>query len=69
VSGETKQTGTLRVKTGLAEMLKGGVIMDVVNAEQADGRGRRGSGRDVARAGPCRYPSSQAAWRGWLTRP
>jgi pyridoxal 5'-phosphate synthase pdxS subunit len=27
--------GTLRVKTGLAEMLKGGVIMDVVNVEQA----------------------------------
>jgi len=27
--------GTLRVKRGLAEMLKGGVIMDVVNAEQA----------------------------------
>jgi pyridoxal 5'-phosphate synthase pdxS subunit len=26
---------TLRVKTGLAEMLKGGVIMDVVSAEQA----------------------------------
>ena len=26
---------TLRVKIGLAEMLKGGVIMDVVNAEQA----------------------------------
>jgi pyridoxal 5'-phosphate synthase pdxS subunit len=31
----TTTTGTLRVKTGLAEMLKGGVIMDVVNAEQA----------------------------------
>ncbi len=30
-----KETGTLRVKTGLAEMLKGGVIMDVVTAEQA----------------------------------
>ena len=29
------QTGTLRLKTGLAEMLKGGVIMDVVTAEQA----------------------------------
>jgi pyridoxal 5'-phosphate synthase pdxS subunit len=29
------ETGTLRLKTGLAEMLKGGVIMDVVNAEQA----------------------------------
>ncbi|MDH3628543.1 MAG: pyridoxal 5'-phosphate synthase lyase subunit PdxS [Acidobacteriota bacterium] len=27
--------GTLRLKTGLAEMLKGGVIMDVVNDEQA----------------------------------
>lgn len=27
--------GSLRLKTGLAEMLKGGVIMDVVNAEQA----------------------------------
>ncbi len=32
---EKPATGTLRVKTGLAEMLKGGVIMDVVNAEQA----------------------------------
>ena len=28
-------TGTPRIKTGLAEMLKGGVIMDVVTAEQA----------------------------------
>src|ERR687890_439628 len=27
--------GTLRVKSGLAEMLKGGVIMDVTTAEQA----------------------------------
>src|SRR5713226_1428076 len=27
--------GTLRLKTGLAEMLKGGVIMDVVTAEHA----------------------------------
>jgi pyridoxal 5'-phosphate synthase pdxS subunit len=30
-----KDTGTLRVKTGLAEMLKGGVIMDVTTADQA----------------------------------
>jgi pyridoxal 5'-phosphate synthase pdxS subunit len=30
-----KETGTWAVKTGLAEMLKGGVIMDVVNPEQA----------------------------------
>jgi pyridoxal 5'-phosphate synthase pdxS subunit len=30
-----KQTGGARVKRGLAEMLKGGVIMDVTSAEQA----------------------------------
>jgi pyridoxal 5'-phosphate synthase pdxS subunit len=29
------ETGTLTVKAGLAEMLKGGVIMDVVTADQA----------------------------------
>ena len=29
------ETGTFRVKSGLAEMLKGGVIMDVVDPEQA----------------------------------
>jgi pyridoxal 5'-phosphate synthase pdxS subunit len=29
------ELGTMRVKTGLAEMLKGGVIMDVTTAEQA----------------------------------
>ncbi len=29
------ETGTYRVKRGLADMLKGGVIMDVVNADQA----------------------------------
>ena len=30
-----KETGTSQVKSGLAQMLKGGVIMDVVNDEQA----------------------------------
>ncbi len=30
------ETGTWKVKAGLAQMLKGGVIMDVVNAEQAN---------------------------------
>jgi pyridoxal 5'-phosphate synthase pdxS subunit len=34
-SGTNGRTGTMRVKSGLAKMLKGGVIMDVVNAEQA----------------------------------
>ena len=31
----SETTGTARVKRGMAEMLKGGVIMDVVNVEQA----------------------------------
>jgi pyridoxal 5'-phosphate synthase pdxS subunit len=30
-----KDTGTFRVKASLAEMLKGGGIMDVVTADQA----------------------------------
>ena len=34
-TNSTEQLGTSRVKRGLAEMLKGGVIMDVVTAEQA----------------------------------
>jgi pyridoxal 5'-phosphate synthase pdxS subunit len=34
-SAGSSGTGTFRVKRGLAEMMKGGVIMDVVNAEQA----------------------------------
>jgi pyridoxal 5'-phosphate synthase pdxS subunit len=35
VNNETSQHGTDRVKRGLADMLKGGVIMDVVDVEQA----------------------------------
>jgi len=31
----SSNTGTFAVKAGLAQMLKGGVIMDVINAEQA----------------------------------
>jgi pyridoxal 5'-phosphate synthase pdxS subunit len=33
--GKMMEQGTFRVKAGLAEMLKGGVIMDVTNVEQA----------------------------------
>src|ERR1700745_1336048 len=33
--GKAKGSNDWRVKVGLAEMLKGGVIMDVVNAKQA----------------------------------
>ena len=32
---EQQAKGTFTVKAGLAQMLKGGIIMDVVNAEQA----------------------------------
>ena len=32
---ENMESGTPRLKVGLAEMLKGGVILDVTNAEQA----------------------------------
>jgi len=34
-TNESPVTGTTRVKRGMAEMLKGGVIMDVVTADQA----------------------------------
>ena len=34
-SATAPETGTQLVKRGLAEMLKGGVIMDVVDPEQA----------------------------------
>jgi pyridoxal 5'-phosphate synthase pdxS subunit len=34
-SGPVTRTGTSRVKRGMADMLKGGVIMDVVTADQA----------------------------------
>ena len=33
--GDSMSTTPMRLKTGLADMLKGGVIMDVINAEQA----------------------------------
>ena len=35
VSSDKNKTGTWKVKAGLAQMLKGGVIMDVVTPEQA----------------------------------
>ena len=34
-NGANEDKGTFTVKKGLAQMLKGGVIMDVVNAEHA----------------------------------
>ena len=46
--------GTDRVKRGMAEMLKGGVIMDVVNAEQA---------------GSPRTPAPSPSWPSSVSRP
>ena len=58
-----QQTGTFAVKKGLAQMLKGGVIMDVVTPEHAkiveEAGGLRGHGAGTR---PCRY--SRKWWRG-----
>ena len=58
------ETSTWATKKGLAQMLKGGVIMDVVTPDQAThrrGRGRRrGHG---ARARTRRHPRRPAGWR------
>src|SRR5919112_2492243 len=48
-----QSTGTFRVKSGMAQMLKGGVIMDVVDAEQARIAENAGA---VAGIGPPRAP-------------
>jgi hypothetical protein len=53
-NGDARQTGTETVKRGLAQMLKGGVIMDVVTPEQAKVAERR-----------ARWPS----WRSSASRP
>jgi pyridoxal 5'-phosphate synthase pdxS subunit len=45
---DTNGSGSLRLKTGLAEMLKGGVIMDVTNAEQATIAERAGASAVMA---------------------
>ena len=59
----TQATGTGRVKRGMAEMLKGGVIMDVVNEEQAKIAEDAGAVAVMAleRVPACRYPRTR--WR------
>ncbi len=55
------KTGTWIEKKGLAQMLKGGVIMDVVNAEQARIAEDAGACAVMAlERVPCRYP---CGWR------
>jgi hypothetical protein len=59
-----KEIGTLRVKTGLAEMLKGGVIMDVVTPSRR--RSPRMPGRSPSWPSSGFRPTSagRAAWLG-----
>ncbi len=65
-----RETGTFRVKSGLAEMLKGGVIMDVTTADQAKIAEDAGAvRRHGARAGPRGHPQARVASRAWPTRP
>ena len=58
-------TGTARVKRGMAEMLKGGVIMDVVTPEQAKIAEDAGAVAVMAlERVPGRHPGRRAAWPG-----
>ena len=57
----THATGTARVKRGLAEMLKGGVIMDVVTPEQAriaEDADRKSTRLNSSHVSESRMPSS-----------
>ena len=60
-SNGTPEKATWRNKVGLAEMLKGGVIMDVVNVEQA--RHRRRSGRVRGHGAGARALRYSQRWR------
>ena len=63
-----RDEATFRVKAGLAEMLKGGVIMDVVDAEQAKIAEDAGAAAVMALD---EYPPTSAAtavWRACPTR-
>src|SRR4029078_6431002 len=48
---DERTTGTVRVKRGLAEMLRGGVIMDVVTPEHAKIAADAGAGAVIAAQG------------------
>lgn len=61
---EQPTTGSAGVKRGLAEMLKGGVIMDVVTAEQAKIAEDAGAVAVMALGGSPRTSARRAASRG-----
>lgn len=62
------ETGTSRVKKGMAEMQKGGVIMDVMNAEQARIAEAAGASALWLWNGCLRIFVQQAALLVWRTR-
>ena len=59
---------SLRLKTGLAEMLKGGVIMDVTTAEQATIAERAGAVSVMALERVPAQIRAEAASRAWPRR-
>ena len=61
-----RDEATFRVKAGLAEMLKGGVIMDVVDAEQAKIAEDAGAAAVMALE---RVPPTSAATAAWPACP
>ena len=64
-----RETGTFTVKSGLAEMLKGGVIMDVTTAEQAKIAEDAGACAVMAlERAPADIRRDGGAPRGWRTR-
>jgi len=54
-----------RLKVGLAEMLKGGVIMDVTNVEQAKIAEQAGAAAVMALSASRPIFARKAAWRAW----
>ena len=56
---------TMKLKVGLAEMLKGGVIMDVTNTEQAKIAEEAGAVAVMALERVRPTSARKAAWRAW----
>ena len=65
-NGNSETSHGLRLKVGLAEMLKGGVIMDVINAEQAEIAEKAGAVAVMALCSPRSAASMTASMSGTL---
>ena len=68
VKDTTARTGTDGVKRGMAEMLKGGVIMDVVTPEQAKIAEDAGAVAVMALSSCPPISARRAAWPACPTR-